>query len=173
MSRASLTALRIKTAVRALAVGLRQSDLQLGPLGAAHPSADQARQCAAEPSSGGWPHGHCVDWEDQVVVNAQNPRCLMSAIGTKRTSRGVQPMSGHLHAKWSMSAFGGKADTPQYPLYPARQRSGGVPGMAACAKTRHQEVDVGVGSSVAIPEVRSAERCSGRTTTGRPRWATT
>src|SRR5215469_11494310 len=34
-----------------------------------------------------------------------------------------------------MSAFGGKADTPQYPLYPARQTSGGAPGIAAlCQK---------------------------------------
>ena len=31
-----------------------------------------------------WSHRHRLNWEDQMV-NAQNPRCLMSAIGTKRT----------------------------------------------------------------------------------------
>ena len=50
------------------AVGVRQSDLQLGPLGTTHPGADQARRCAAGPSSGGRPHGHRVDWKDQMVV---------------------------------------------------------------------------------------------------------
>jgi hypothetical protein len=34
---------------------------------------DYSFRCAAGPSSSGWPHGHRVDWEDQMVVNAQKP----------------------------------------------------------------------------------------------------
>jgi hypothetical protein len=48
--------------------GVRQSDRQLGALGAAHPCAHQARQCAAGPSSRRRAHRHCIDREDQLVV---------------------------------------------------------------------------------------------------------
>jgi hypothetical protein len=37
------------------------------------PAGDYSFRCAAGPSSSGWPHDHRVDWEDQMMVNAQKP----------------------------------------------------------------------------------------------------
>ena len=82
------------------AAGLRQSDLQLGSLGTAHPSADQARRCAAGPSSCSWPHGHRVGWEDQMVVNARKAAAAGRASPTTAQPRqfaALAPYSGKSH----------------------------------------------------------------------------